>query len=225
MTSSLPLMAKLALAAVWLVSMVWFPFSLFITMEANKELNSGIPPNSLPPLQKRGHDRPYQQLQPWRHPSPNPFLRRDLRSCASPSWRFCLVRPFLSFSHSTTTSSSTNTPSEREHDCWIWHYESAALYFDNQETVRFRVEDEAWHDQAPTKPESEDNEAGGKVSTNPYQILGAMEEMGLGPCLWWDGEEGEEAVWIGMEEEDVSIEGWEKLLHCWSSERVYLRRV
>jgi len=28
-----------------------------------------------------------------------------------------------------------------------------------------------------------------------------------------------------MEEENVSIEGWEKLLHCWSSGRVYSRRV
>jgi DNA-directed RNA polymerase III subunit RPC8 len=28
---------------------------------------------------------------------------------------------------------------------------------------------------------------GGKKS--PYMIYGTMEDAGLGPCLWWDGEE------------------------------------
>jgi len=32
---------------------------------------------------------------------------------------------------------------------------------------------------------------GGKKS--PYMIYGTMEDAGLGPCLWWDGEEEAES--------------------------------
>lgn len=33
----------------------------------------------------------------------------------------------------------------------------------------------------------------------PFALIGSMEDAGLGPCLWWDGEEGVEA-----EDEEVN---------------------
>jgi DNA-directed RNA polymerase III subunit RPC8 len=88
-------------------------------------------------------------------------------------------------------NSLTDAGSEREHDCWVWHYEESVLFFDNQETVRFRVEEEKWFDQQPTRPESDEAEGPGK--TSPYKIEASMEDPGLGPCLWWDSEGDEES--------------------------------
>jgi len=66
------------------------------------------------------------------------------------------------------------------------------LYFDNHETVRFRVEEEVWTDQTPKGPREKEELEGG-LKSSPYSLKGTMEDAGLGPCLWWDGEgEGEE---------------------------------
>lgn len=67
------------------------------------------------------------------------------------------------------------------------------MYYDNQETVRFRVIDEIWTDQTPVGPAQKDDESVEKPS--PYSLRASMQDAGLGPCLWWDAdEEGEEAV-------------------------------
>lgn len=42
----------------------------------------------------------------------------------------------------------------------------------------------------------ERDDAAGTVQTSPYVLRGTMADAGLGPCLWWDGEEEE-----GEEEE------------------------
>jgi len=78
----------------------------------------------------------------------------------------------------------------RDEQCFIWTTEGGdQLYFDNHEKVRFRIEEEHWHDQTPLGP-------GGKEvdvrRESPYKITASMEDPGLGPCLWWD-EDGEEA--------------------------------
>jgi DNA-directed RNA polymerase III subunit RPC8 len=59
--------------------------------------------------------------------------------------------------------------------------------------VRFRVEDEIWTDQSPMGPSEKEESAGGleRVKVSPYVLKGTMEDAGLGPCLWWDGEEME----------------------------------
>jgi DNA-directed RNA polymerase III subunit RPC8 len=61
------------------------------------------------------------------------------------------------------------------------------LFYDNQETVRFRIEEEHWHDQTPVGPS--EKEDGAAVKQSPYTLTATMEDAGLGPCLWWDGEE------------------------------------
>ncbi|THV53693.1 hypothetical protein BGAL_0044g00180 [Botrytis galanthina] len=70
---------------------------------------------------------------------------------------------------------------------FIWETEEGTqLYFDNQETVRFRVDSEQWNDQAPLGPEKQDDSEESRVIEAPYKIVASMEEVGLGPCLWWD---------------------------------------
>ncbi len=64
------------------------------------------------------------------------------------------------------------------------------LYYDNHETVRFRIEDEIWTDQSPVGPREKEDP--GAIKQSPYVLLGTMEDAGLGPCLWWDGPDGDE---------------------------------
>jgi DNA-directed RNA polymerase III subunit RPC8 len=78
---------------------------------------------------------------------------------------------------------------------FTWVTDDATLYFDSHETVRIRVEEETWHDQAPTKATGGENEQDMEVENNkqaPYGITASMEESGLGPCLWWDGDDEDE---------------------------------
>ncbi|KAN0098764.1 DNA-directed RNA polymerase III [Hyaloscypha variabilis] len=80
-------------------------------------------------------------------------------------------------------------PSEQ---LFYWELEDGSkLYYDNQETVRFRIEEEVWTDQSPMGPKERDD-AAGTIKSSPYVVKGSMADAGLGPCLWWDGE-GEEA--------------------------------
>jgi DNA-directed RNA polymerase III subunit RPC8 len=60
------------------------------------------------------------------------------------------------------------------------------LYYDNQETVRFRIEDEIWTDQSPAKPSEKEDDI--ERENSPYKLQATMEDAGLGPVLWWDGE-------------------------------------
>jgi len=59
--------------------------------------------------------------------------------------------------------------------------------------VRFRVEEEHWHDQTPETPPIEEGKEQELEPQSPYKIVATMEDAGLGPCLWWDDDdEGEE---------------------------------
>lgn len=72
---------------------------------------------------------------------------------------------------------------------FVWETEDGQLlYYDNQETVRFRIEEEIWTDQSPMGPK-EREDAAGTVKSSPYVVRGSMGDAGLGPCLWWDGDE------------------------------------
>jgi len=49
-----------------------------------------------------------------------------------------------------------------------------------------------WNDQSPIGPREKEEIAGGaSTKQSPYVLIGSMEEAGLGPCLWWDGDEEE----------------------------------
>ncbi|KAF4629630.1 hypothetical protein G7Y89_g8507 [Cudoniella acicularis] len=71
---------------------------------------------------------------------------------------------------------------------FTWNTSETELYYDNHEKVRFRIEEEHWHDQTPVGPGKEADE--NKLS--PYTLTASMEDSGMGPCLWWDGEAEEE---------------------------------
>tara|TARA_R110002060_G_scaffold51476_7_gene62471 strand:+ start:1799 stop:2002 length:204 start_codon:yes stop_codon:yes gene_type:complete len=32
----------------------------------------------------------------------------------------------------------------------------------------------------------------GKTKNSPYSLIGSMDDAGMGPIIWWDGEEAEE---------------------------------
>lgn len=52
--------------------------------------------------------------------------------------------------------------------------------------MRFQVDSEQWNDQAPLGPERQDDPEDARVIEAPYKIIASMENVGLGPCLWWD---------------------------------------
>lgn len=56
--------------------------------------------------------------------------------------------------------------------------------------MRVRIEEEIWTDQSPVGPR--EKEDGASLKTHPYVLLGSMEDAGLGPCAWWDGDEEED---------------------------------
>ncbi len=91
------------------------------------------------------------------------------------------------------------------------------LHFDNQETVRVRIDEEIWTDQSPVGPRERADATGGAGSIggaggmgsglgakegmkrHPYMLVGSMEDAGMGPCLWWDGDD-ENGEREGMDE-------------------------
>ena len=68
---------------------------------------------------------------------------------------------------------------------WVWNIDDQRMFYDNHEMVRFRVIDEEWHDQTPTKP-IERGEEPEESRNPPYRIRGSMKDPGLGVCIWWD---------------------------------------
>ena len=104
------------------------------------------------------------------------------------------------------TKLTLHLTSNKQEQVFTWTTDDSTLYYDNHETVRFRIEEEVWHDQAPTKATGgEGEEAPPKKS--PYGIIASMEDSGMGPCLWWDGEgeEGGEEMeeWVTYVVDDV----------------------
>ncbi|KIM97708.1 hypothetical protein OIDMADRAFT_105227 [Oidiodendron maius Zn] len=66
------------------------------------------------------------------------------------------------------------------------------LFYDNHDTVRFRIEEEHWFDQSPLGPSAANDLNAPASAHSPYTLVASMEDPGLGPCLWWDGEGEEE---------------------------------
>jgi len=117
--------------------------------------------------------------------------------------------PFFESILVPSTHLPPNTFFNHEQQLYVWETDGQTLYYDNQEVVRFRIEDEIWTDQSPAGPRDAEgavgiggavNGGGGGVNGAtggvekevPFKLIGSMEDAGLGPCLWWDGEEAEE---------------------------------
>ena len=67
----------------------------------------------------------------------------------------------------------------------MWKEEGQSLYYDNNETVRFQVLSEEWHDQAPSGPQDLADQPASELLP-PYKITGSMKAPGLGCSLWWE---------------------------------------
>ena len=92
--------------------------------------------------------------------------------------------------------------------------ETNDYYFDRAEECLYRVEEEQWRDLtpnmvAPTQPfvASEQEDTG--VRKIPYLLRGSMMLTGLGPTLWWSGdddvEEGANGVMEGIEQDEKPV--------------------
>lgn len=94
--------------------------------------------------------------------------------------------------------------------------EANEYYFDRAEDCMYRVEEEQWRDLTPSMVmptqqfvASEQEDSG--VRKIPYLLRGSMMLTGLGPTLWWSGEDdAEEAVngvVDGIEEDEKPMAG------------------
>ncbi|KAF2763790.1 hypothetical protein EJ03DRAFT_53910 [Teratosphaeria nubilosa] len=110
-----------------------------------------------------------------------------------------VVPPELLFS-----DTSFETDSEGS-DVFIWRADDGAggvneFFFDRAEKCLMRVEIEEWNDLSPQmkRPEDFDLDHRDKYGLRlaPYRILCSMMHSGLGPSLWWVGDES------GQEGED-----------------------
>jgi DNA-directed RNA polymerase III subunit RPC8 len=91
-------------------------------------------------------------------------------------------------------SPSTWEVDETGQKTWIWHADGEPCYFDRLEKCLMRVEQEKWHDLSPQMRQSVDADDEGKDEKadrpSPYKLVASMTFSGLGPDLWWLGEEG-----------------------------------
>ncbi|KAF1951936.1 DNA-directed RNA polymeras-like protein III 25 kDa polypeptide [Byssothecium circinans] len=91
-----------------------------------------------------------------------------------------------------------NCDFDRSENTWVWRHEGGAeLFFDKGESVLFRVEREHWTDQKPTLVQKDENGDPVDVRGSAWRLVGAMNQPGLGPTLWWEDaeevkEEGDE---------------------------------
>jgi len=72
----------------------------------------------------------------------------------------------------------------RSEQCWVWNNEGQEYFYDKYEWVRFRVEQEHWHDQSPVAPTDRDP-ASASERKSPYSLTVSMMQAGLGPTEWW----------------------------------------
>ncbi|KAJ4345379.1 DNA-directed RNA polymerase III complex subunit Rpc25 [Didymosphaeria variabile] len=78
-------------------------------------------------------------------------------------------------------------------NAWVWSPpDGEEFFFDKGETVLLRVEREEWFDQKPSIVQKDEH--GNVVERRgvPWRIIASMNQSGLGPCMWWESQEGEE---------------------------------
>lgn len=116
-----------------------------------------------------------------------------------------VVPPFL-LPENTTWCKDDQDESGTE--VFIWRTDDGEggfneFFFDRAEKCLFRVEQEEWHDLSPQmkRPDDYDESALDEygLRKGPYRIVGSMMYSGLGPTLWWLGDEA------GAEEETEEV--------------------
>ncbi|KAF2859096.1 hypothetical protein K470DRAFT_259127 [Piedraia hortae CBS 480.64] len=82
---------------------------------------------------------------------------------------------------------------EEGRNVFVWRTEGSeeGIYFDEGEICMVRVDAEVWKDLDPRLRGTGElaKDAFGLVPS-PYRLVGSMQQTGLGPTLWWCGEEG-----------------------------------
>lgn len=97
-----------------------------------------------------------------------------------------------------------NTAFNHAENVWVWNTDGNELFFDLNEPVLFRVEQEQWFDQRPTVVQKDEEGNVVEERETPWKVVGSMALAGLGPTLWWgEPEEGEEQDEYGKEAEDM----------------------
>lgn len=93
---------------------------------------------------------------------------------------------------------------EKGDELFIWNQQNEPddelnqFFFDRAERCLYRVEEEQWHDLSPKAQReshgfvSDDRVDDREVRKTPYLIRGSMMLSGLGPTLWWMGDEEEQ---------------------------------
>lgn len=91
-------------------------------------------------------------------------------------------------------------------EAFIWYQKNSdteevnEFFFDRAEKCLYRVEEEQWHDLSPKQQSTIQNfvadghTAEGEARKTPYLIRGSMMLSGLGPTLWWVGDEMNEPM-------------------------------
>ncbi|MCJ1314510.1 DNA-directed RNA polymerase III subunit rpc25 [Agyrium rufum] len=72
-----------------------------------------------------------------------------------------------------------------QEQCWVWNNEGAEYFYDRNEWVRVRVEQEHWHEQAPLPPSEREEAMSNTERKSPYSITASMMQSALGPTEWW----------------------------------------
>lgn len=67
---------------------------------------------------------------------------------------------------------------------WTWVNDDDEYFYDKNEWVRVRVEEEQWNDISPSPPSERGNESITERKS-PYSITASMSQSGLGPVEWW----------------------------------------
>ncbi|KAF2724941.1 DNA-directed RNA polymerase III polypeptide [Polychaeton citri CBS 116435] len=108
----------------------------------------------------------------------------------------------------------TTFGTEDGEELFVWHADDGEggvndYYFDQAEKCLWRAENEEWYDLSPQQqkpPEMMDEAEQAEGRKVPYRIVGSMLHSGLGPTLWWLGEED---VAAEQEDDGVEVEGAE----------------
>ncbi len=91
-----------------------------------------------------------------------------------------------------------NTTWGKDDEAFIWTTNENEYFFDLAEGCLFRVEEEQWTDMSPQAKSPggqfivEDAKTEGEVKKTPYLVRGSMMLSGLGPTLWWSGDQAED---------------------------------
>jgi len=71
---------------------------------------------------------------------------------------------------------------------WIWDNDGNQFYMDKNEIIRFRVEDEKFHDQLPVPLHLQADRKEDETKP-PYRIIASAQQAGMGLVSWWAEEE------------------------------------